>query len=96
MLRMINDNVLIKLDDIDELKVGSFIIASKNIDKEQTYGTVIAAGPGRITDKGTLIEHDIKVGDRVAFAPSVLMNKVEYDGVNYYVVKVEHLWGVVK
>lgn len=63
------DKVIIKDDSAQEVSAGGLIIPKVGQEKPTT-GTVIAVGPGLITDAGAEIEMYIQVGDRVMFDQS--------------------------
>jgi chaperonin GroES len=62
------DRVLVRRDDVPEKKSASGIILPDNAQKEKSkLGTVIAVGPGRLSDSGDLIAPAVSVGDKVIF-----------------------------
>lgn len=64
-LRLIKDRVLIKPDKQQD-KIGSIIIPEKYRDEQET-GTVVAAGSGRLDNKGNKVQMMTKVGDKILF-----------------------------
>ena len=62
----LHDRVLIKRIEEKESIKGGIIIPDSAKEKPQE-GEVIAAGAGKINDKGERIALDVKVGDRVLF-----------------------------
>lgn len=65
MLRLLNDHILVKLDEIPE-KSGSIFMTGADARRVRT-GTVTQIGPGKRTKKDALVPMYVKVGDRVAF-----------------------------
>lgn len=65
-IRPIHSRVIVKRDPPTEKTKGGIIIPDAAKEK-LTIGTVLAVGPGRITDSGRRIEPTIKTGDRVVF-----------------------------
>lgn len=65
MFKPLSDRVLIRRDP-DEEQVGSIILSSSAQTKPDT-GTVVAIGPGRLSDTGKRIPLVSEVGMRVAF-----------------------------
>jgi len=58
---------IVERDKPEEHSKGGIVLPSKS--QEETHiGTVIATGPGHMTETGTLIPMTIKIGDRVIFA----------------------------
>lgn len=63
------DQVIIRLPKQEEEKTVNGIIIAATVHKEQdTHGTVVAVGSGRLMDNGTRVEPEVAVGDQVIFA----------------------------
>lgn len=62
----INDRVVLKRVDADVKTPGGLYIPGNAQDKP-TEAIVVAVGPGRILDNGTLVVPQVKEGDRVLF-----------------------------
>ena len=93
MFKAIHDNVII-LPDESQTEISGIVLAPTAIEKSCT-GTVISVGPGIVNNKGYIEEHNIKEGDHVLFGASALQFPVEEDGITYYMMKIQHLWGTV-
>ena len=52
--------------------------------ESNTFGEVIAVGPGRYTITGELLELQVKVGDKVVL-PTQGFTKLPFDGEEYYI-----------
>jgi len=65
-LQPLGDRIVVKPIQKEELTRGGIIIPDTVKEKPQE-GEVVAVGPGRMTDDGTRIVMDIKVGDRVIY-----------------------------
>lgn len=64
----LSDRVLVRRDDLPEKKSASGIILPDSAQKEKSkLGTVLAVGPGRISDDGKVIVVTVSVGDKVIF-----------------------------
>ena len=64
---------------------GGIYIPDTAKEKPQT-GTVVAAGPGRVTDEGNTIAMTVKVGDSVIYSKYAGTEYTE-DGTEYLVVR---------
>jgi chaperonin GroES len=64
--RLLGDNVLVKLEDAKEVKVGGIIIPDTAKEKPQE-GTVVLVGPGKTTKSGQIIPMNVKEGEVVLF-----------------------------
>ena len=66
-LKPLFDNVVVKRIEEEE-KTKSGIVLPETINKEKPQkGEVVAVGEGKITDNGSKIEMQVKVGDKVLF-----------------------------
>ncbi|MFC1683816.1 co-chaperone GroES [Candidatus Zixiibacteriota bacterium] len=65
-LKPLADKVLIRRLEEAEKKVGGIIIPDTAKEKPH-QGEVIAAGPGRVNDKGKRVPVEVKKGQRVLF-----------------------------
>lgn len=62
-IRMISNRVLVKPDE-PEAKIGN-VILPEAAQAKSMRGTVLAVGPGKTRDDGTLVPVEVAVGDRV-------------------------------
>lgn len=92
------DRVLVKREDKPANKSAAGIIIPDTAQKEKSkYGTVIAVGPGKMSDEGTLIATTIKKGASVIFN-SGWDNEVEISGddAEYFLVKESDILAVIE
>ena len=61
------DNVVVE-PVVEEVSSSGIIIPDTANKEKPMKGTVIAAGPGRMTDEGKRLEMEIKEGDTVLFS----------------------------
>lgn len=66
-LEPLGDRVVIRPSKREEVTKGGILLPDTAKEKPQE-GEVIAAGPGKVTDEGTRIAMDVKVGDIVIYA----------------------------
>jgi chaperonin GroES len=66
-LRPLGDRVLIKPTPREEMTKSGIVLPDTAKEKPQE-GEVLAAGPGRKLDNGTIEAMDLKVGDKVLYA----------------------------
>ncbi len=66
-LQPMGDRVVIRPAAREETTRSGIVLPDTSKEKPQR-GEVIAVGPGRVTDEGTRLEMDVKVGDTVLFA----------------------------
>lgn len=72
-LKPLNNRVLIKRKTETESKGG--IILTESAQEKQQQGTIIAVGPGKTLENGSVQNMQVKVGDSVFFA--------KYSGVEF-------------
>jgi chaperonin GroES len=63
----LGDRVVVKPSTKEEMTKGGIVIPDTAKEKPQE-GTVLAVGPGRMTEDGKRIPLDVKVGDVVVYA----------------------------
>jgi chaperonin GroES len=66
-LRPLEDRVVVKANDAEQFTASGLVIPDTAKEKPQE-GTVLAVGPGRISDQGQRIALDVKEGDTVVYS----------------------------
>lgn len=84
MIKPLGDKIIVKQGQAEE-KTKSGIVLPDTAKDKPNEGEVVAVGPGRRTDDGTLIPVDIKKGDVVIYS-SYSGTKVKYDGMEYLII----------
>ncbi len=79
------DRVVVKPLEEKETKKGGIIIPDTAKEKPQE-GTVVAVGPGKISDNGDRIKPDVKKGDRVLYS-KYSGTEVTVDGEEYLFIR---------
>lgn len=87
------NNVLIERIEEDNKTVGGIIIPDAAKEKP-SKGKVVAVGEGVITDQGSRISPDVKVGDTVIFGRWG-GNDVKLNGKDFIIIKTEDILGVL-
>ncbi len=76
-----------------ETKAGIFI--PETADKERSeQGTVVAVGPGKMTDDGNLMPMSVKVGDKVLFT-KYGPDEIKIDGKDYFILSESNILAVI-
>ncbi len=81
-VKPLQDRVLVKRVEEETKTKGGIIIPDSAKEKPQE-GLVIAVGPGKTTDTGTLVAPGVKAGDRILFG--------KYSGTEIKIEGEEHL-----
>lgn len=93
-LKPIKDRIVIRLLEAEtQTKSGIFIPDAAT--EKPSQGQVLAAGGGRVTEDGTIIPMDVKVGDRVLFSKNAGQT-VKADGEEYLILKEDDVMAIVQ
>ena len=65
-MKPLSDRVVVKPSEEAEQVKGGIIIPDTAKEKPQ-QGEVVAVGPGKISDAGSLVKMEVKVGDKVLY-----------------------------
>jgi len=85
-MKPLSDRVVIEpLEDETDQSPGGIYIPDTAKEKPQK-GTVIAVGPGRISDEGTLVEMTIKAGQTIIYSKYAGTEYSE-NGTDYLIVR---------
>jgi chaperonin GroES len=93
-LRPLHDRILVKRAEETEQVQGSIIIPDTAKEKPQ-QATVLAVGPGRLTDDGKVQPLDVKVDDKVIFG-KYSGTEVKVDGEDLLIIREDDVLGVVE
>ena len=92
-IKPLSDRVVIQPAEADEKVQGGIIIPDTAKEKPQK-GTVVAVGPGRISDNGSKIDMTVKVKDVVLYG-KYSGTEITIDGVDYLIVRESDILAVV-
>ena len=92
-LRPLHDRVLVKPLESDTKTAGGIIIPDTAQEKPQE-GKVVAVGPGKRGDDGSVTPMDIKKGDRVLYG-KWSGTEVKIDGEDMMIMSESDIMGVV-
>lgn len=85
-VKPLGDRVVVKpLANEGEKKLASGIILPPSGKEKPIEGTVVAVGPGRVTDSGHRITMEVAIGDKVYFKKP-WDEPIKIDDVEYYVL----------
>jgi len=79
----LGNRVVVKPNDEDEQVSSGGIYIPDTAKEKPQEGTIVAAGPGRVTDDGSRIPMEIAVGDKVVYS--------KYAGTEYKDGDIEYL-----
>jgi len=81
-IKPLADRVVIKPSEAEERTAGGIILPDTAKEKPQE-GSVVAVGPGKISENGTKVAMEVKVGNKVLYG--------KYSGTEIVIDGVEHL-----
>jgi chaperonin GroES len=88
------DRVVVQaLEETEEMRGGLYIPDTAKEKPQQ--GTIIAVGPGKLSDEGARIEPDVKVGQRVLYG-KYSGTEVSVDGEEYLILRESDILAVIK
>jgi chaperonin GroES len=94
-LRPLGDRLIIKALSKEE-KTSSGIILPDTADKERPeQGEVIAVGPGRVLDNGTVAPMHVKIGSKVVFK-KYSPDEVKIDGKEFLVISESDVLAIIE
>ena len=91
-LKPLGDRLVVKADDKEE-KTASGIFLPDTAQEKPLRGTVLAAGPGRVLDNGTVQALEVKAGDKILFG-KYSGTEIKLDGESYLILKESEVLGV--
>jgi chaperonin GroES len=92
-MKPLEDRVVVKPVDVNEVKKGGIIIPDTAKEKPQE-GEVIAVGPGRRSDEGKRIPVEVKKGDRILYG-KYSGTEVTIDGEQYLIMRESDILAVL-
>ncbi len=92
-VKPLEDRVLVKPAEQDT-KTESGIYLPENSKERPVKGSVVAVGPGKRLDNGTVIAPSVKKGDTVVFG-KYSGSEVEIKGVKHLIMRESELFGVI-
>ena len=90
-----NDRILLKPIDEGEKTYGNIVIPDMGKEKPE-LGEVLATGPGRMSENGTMIlVRSCKVGD-IVMVPKIGTLRIDFEGEEFYIAQDKEVLAVVK
>jgi chaperonin GroES len=88
------DRVVIKaVEEAEQMRGGLYIPDTAK--EKPSQGEVVAVGPGKISDEGTRLEMDVKVGDKVLYG-KYSGTDITLDGEEFLILRESDVLAIVK
>ena len=92
-LKPLSDRVVVEPAPAEDKSAGGIILPDTAQEKPQ-QGLVVAAGPGNVSDSGSLVEMTVKKGDKVLYG-KYSGSEVTFDGVEYVIMRESDILAVL-
>jgi len=93
-MRPLGDRVVIRPTPREEMTKSGIVLPDTATEKPQE-GSIVSAGPGRLTDEGSREPMDVKVGDKVLYA-RYAGTELKIDGDEFLIVSQKDILAVVE
>jgi chaperonin GroES len=88
------DRVVVRANEREEMTASGIVLPDTAKEKPQE-GTVVAAGPGRLDEKGARVKMELAVGDSILYA-RYAGTEVKIDGQDLLILRESDVLAVVK
>ena len=92
-LKPLSDRVVVEPAPAEDKSAGGIILPDTAQEKPQ-QGLVVAAGPGKVSDSGSLVEMTVKKGDKVLYG-KYSGSEVTFDGIEYVIMRESDILAVL-
>ena len=93
-IRPLYDHVVVRRLESSTKSTGGIVIPD-SASETPNRGEVLAVGPGRLLDKGTLLELSVKPGDQVLFG-KYSGTEIKIDGEDVLILKESDILGILE
>ena len=94
-IRPLHDRVLVKRLDAQEKTTSGGIIIPDTAKEKPQEGEVVAAGPGKVKDDGSVLPMNVKAGDKILFG-KYAGTDVKIDNEEYIIMREDDILGVLE
>ncbi len=92
-LKPLGDRVIVKPMEAEEKTKGGIILPDTAKEKP-IEGTIVAAGPGKTSDDGTVVKMEVKVGDKVLYG-KYSGTEVSVEGEEYLIMRESDIFAII-
>lgn len=93
-LKPLGDRVIVKPMEAEEKTKGGIILPDTAKEKP-IEGTIVAAGPGKVSEDGKAIKMEVKVGDKVLYG-KYSGTEVTVEGEEYLIMRESDIFAVIE
>ena len=92
-VRPLADRVVVEPAPAEDVSSGGIILPDTAQEKPQ-QGTVVAAGPGKVSDSGSNVAMEVKKGDKVLYG-KYSGTEFSYEGTEYLIMRESDILAVL-
>ena len=92
-IKPLSDRVVVEAAPAEEVSSGGIILPDTAQEKPQ-QGTVVAVGPGKTSDSGTLVKLTVKAKDKVLFG-KYSGSDITIDGKDYMIMRESDILAII-
>ncbi len=94
MLKPLGDRIVVKALEAETTTSGGIVLPDTAKERPQT-GEVLAVGPGKTLDNGTVSALEVKVGDKVVYS-KYGGTEIKVGGEEYMILRQDDVLGIVE
>jgi len=93
-IRPLRDRIVVRrVEEVEKTRGG--IIIPDSAKERPLEGNVVAVGSGKRLEDGTLVQLDVKAGDRILFG-KYAGTEIKVDGVEHIILREDEVLGVIE
>lgn len=94
LFRPLGDRVLVKPEAQPDEELRSGIFIPKTAQEKPNNGTIVAVGPGKTRENGSVLPLDVKPGDKVLYG-KYSGSELKFEGESYLIMHQEDVIGIL-
>ena len=92
-VKPLSDRVVVEPAPAEDVSTGGIILPDTAKEKPQ-QGTVVAAGPGKVSDSGKAVAMEVKKGDRILYG-KYSGTEFSFEGTEYLIMRESDILAVL-
>ena len=92
-IKPLSDRVVVRAEDAED-KTASGIILPDTAKEKPQMGTVVAIGPGKLSDTGNLIKMAVKNGDKVLYG-KYSGTEIKHEGTDLLIMRESDIFAIL-
>ena len=92
-VKPLSDRVVVEPAPAEDVSTGGIILPDTAQEKPQ-QGTVVAAGPGKVSDSGKIVAMEVKKGDRILYG-KYSGTEFSFEGTEYLIMRESDILAVL-